>query len=245
MNIVFLREHNRVAGLLAARVPGLGRRPALRDRPATIMIVLLLKLVVEEYIMPHRPVRLRRSRAVPFIADEERWNRPNWFAIEFNLLYRWHSLVPDAIGDGAGGADLAGVPQQQPTGDLARASSRWWRSARGPGPAGSACSTRRRSSSTGRRRTGRRVEERTIALMRQARLRSFNDYREAYGLRRMTSFDDLTSDPRSSERLEALYGDIDKLEWYVGDLRRGLPRLHDDGRAADRRWSPTTPSRRR
>ena len=38
---------------------------------------------------------------VPFMADGAPWNRSNWIAIEFNLLYRWHSLVPDWIGEGA------------------------------------------------------------------------------------------------------------------------------------------------
>ena len=63
------------------------------------MIVLLLKLVVEEYIKHIGPFDFP-IEAVPFIADGERWNRPNWIAIEFNLLYRWHMLVPDAIGEG-------------------------------------------------------------------------------------------------------------------------------------------------
>jgi prostaglandin-endoperoxide synthase 2 len=34
----------------------------------------------------------------------------------------------------------------------------------------------------------------TVDLMRKARLRSFNDYREAYGLRPLTSFEELTAD---------------------------------------------------
>ena len=34
---------------------------------------------------------------VPFLADGQLWNRSNWCAIEFDLLYRWHPLAPDAI----------------------------------------------------------------------------------------------------------------------------------------------------
>ena len=52
---------------------------------------------------------------------------------------------------------------------------------------------------------------------------SFNDYREAYGLSRLASFDDLTSDAEVRERLEALYGDIEKLEWYVGIFAEDYP----------------------
>ena len=63
--------------------------------------MLLLKLVVEEYIRHIGPFDFA-IEAVPFIADEERWNRSNWIAIEFNLLYRWHSLVPSTLELGGG-----------------------------------------------------------------------------------------------------------------------------------------------
>ena len=59
--------------------------------------------------------------------------------------------------------------------------------------------------------------------MRETRLRSFNDYREAYGLSRLAGFDELTSDTDVRQRLEALYGDIDKLEWYVGIFAEDYP----------------------
>ena len=72
-----------------------------------ILIVMLLKLVVEEYITHIGPFNFP-IEAVPFIADEERWDRTNWCAIEFNLLYRWHSLVPDTIGTGPGALDATG-----------------------------------------------------------------------------------------------------------------------------------------
>ena len=31
------------------------------------------------------------------MAARKPWNRSNWIAVEFNLLYRWHSLVPDTV----------------------------------------------------------------------------------------------------------------------------------------------------
>ena len=68
------------------------------------------------------------------------------------------------------------------------------------------------------------LEERTIALMRQARLRSFNDYRESYGLTRLTQLRRAHVGPDVQERLEALYGDdIDDLEWYVGIFAEDYP----------------------
>lgn len=68
------------------------------------------------------------------------------------------------------------------------------------------------------------VEERTIGLMRQARLRSFNDYREAFGLGRLTSFAGLTGDVEVQQKLARLYGDVDAVEWYVGIFAEDYPR---------------------
>jgi prostaglandin-endoperoxide synthase 2 len=67
------------------------------------------------------------------------------------------------------------------------------------------------------------VEEVTVTLMREARLRSYNDYREAYGLKPMTKWTQLTRDQDVIARLTELYGDIDQLEWYVGIFAEEYP----------------------
>lgn len=221
MNTVFLREHNRVAGLLASEYPDWDD-DRLFETTRMIMIVLELKLVVEEYIRHIGPFDFA-IETVPFIADRERWNRPNWIAIEFNLLYRWHSLVPDAIGEGAEALTWQEFMNNNPL-----------VISRGVESLVEQCS-RSRAGKIGLLNTPKflvdrstpdhpSLEERTIALMRQARLRSFNDYRESYGLTRMTSFADLTSDLELRGRLEALYDrDIDNLEWYVGIFAEDYP----------------------
>jgi prostaglandin-endoperoxide synthase 2 len=159
---------------------------------------------------------------VPFIADEERWNRPNWCAIEFNLLYRWHPLVPDTIGTGSDALDATGFRNNNPLvlekgieAIMAMCSNE---------PAGrigllNTPAFLVESSNP----EWPSVEEVTVALMRNARLRSFNDYREAYGLSRLTNFEELTPNSEVRQRLEALYGDIDKLEWYVGIFAEDYP----------------------
>jgi prostaglandin-endoperoxide synthase 2 len=192
------------------------------------MTVLLLKLVVEEYIRHIGPFDFA-IETVPFIADEERWNRPNWIAIEFNLLYRWHPLVPDEIADGDGDGDGDGALR--------------WPDFLNNNPLVISRGLASLVAQTSRARAGKigllntptflvdrsapdhpSLEERTIALMRQARLRSFNDYRESYGLSRLQSFDELTADATVRERLEALYGnDIERLEWYVGIFAEDYP----------------------
>lgn len=221
LNTLFLREHNRVAGLLASEQPDWDDDRVF-ETTRNIMIVLLLKLVVEEYIRHIGPFDFP-IEAVPLIADEERWNRPNWIAIEFNLLYRWHSLVPDAIGDGADALTPVEFLNNNPL-----------VISQGIDAVIARCS-KERTGKIGLLNTPAflvdrstpdhpSLEERTIALMRQARLRPFNDYRESYGLPRLRSFAELTSHPVLRERLEQLYDhDIDKLEWYVGIFAEDYP----------------------
>jgi prostaglandin-endoperoxide synthase 2 len=212
MNIVFLREHNRVAGLLAAENPEWDDERVFQTA-RNILIVMLLKLVVEEYITHIGPFNFPLE-VVPLIADEERWNRTNWCAIEFNLLYRWHPLVPDTIGTGPNALDATGfrnnntlVLEQGIEAITAMCSKE---------PAGKICLLNTPAFLVDNSPYGPSVEQVTVGLTRKARLRSFNDYREAYGLSRLASFDDLTSNAEVKQRLKALYGDIDKLEWYVG-----------------------------
>jgi hypothetical protein len=52
--------------------------------------------------------------------------------------------------------------------------------------------------------------------MRFARLQSYNAYRQRFGLPPKKDWADLTADVDVQERLAALYGDIEDLEWYVG-----------------------------
>jgi prostaglandin-endoperoxide synthase 2 len=220
LNIVFIREHNRLADMLATDNPDWDDE-RLFQTARNIVIVLLLKLVVEEYIEHigpwDTPIEL-----VPFIADEQRWNRPNWCAVEFNILYRWHSLVPDAIGEGP---DLIAAADWRNNNPLILSA--------GLENLLAFCS-KQRSGKIGLFNTPTflvdrstpdwpSVQERTVTLSRQARLRSFNDYRAAYGLHRYTSFDQLTQHQITRERLRALYPTVDDVEWYVGIFAEDYP----------------------
>lgn len=72
MNIVWLREHNRLAGILAEQNSGWDDE-RLFQTARNIAIVLLLKLVVEKHIAHIGPFDFP-IEAVPLIADGERWN---------------------------------------------------------------------------------------------------------------------------------------------------------------------------
>lgn len=212
MNVVFLREHNRVAGRLAAEHPDWDD-DRLFETARNILIVLLLKLVVEEYIAHIAPYEFP-FEVVKNIADGERWNRTNWCAIEFNLLYRWHSLVPDTIGDGSGKL----TPVEFRNNNMLVVTE-------GVESLMTRCSTSR-AGRIGLQNTPAflvdatnpwpSVEAATVAQMRAARLQPYNAYRSAYGMDPVESFAQLTHDPALSARLEALYANVDDVEWYVG-----------------------------
>jgi len=223
LNVVFLREHNRIACTLAAAHAGdqSWDNDRLFETTRNIMIVMLLNLVVEEYIRHIAPFDFP-LRNVPFIADGARWNRSNWCTIEFNLLYRWHSLVPDSIGSGD---DTLTAHDFRDNNQLVFS--------RGIESLITQCS-QARAGKIGLLNTPAflidrsrpdwpSVEERTVALMREARLRSYNDYREHFGLRRFTTLSQLTADEDLQKRLDALYGDIDNVEWYVGIFAEDYP----------------------
>jgi len=100
LNTIFLREHNRLARELATTYPELARATNgddwLFETARNINIVMLLKVIVEDYIahLAGSPFKLRLEQG---FADRCKWYRTNRIAIEFNLLYRWHAMVPDSF----------------------------------------------------------------------------------------------------------------------------------------------------
>jgi prostaglandin-endoperoxide synthase 2 len=95
ISTIFIREHNRICGLLAAKFPAWDDA-RLFETARNINIVMLLCLVINEYInhIAQSPFKLSLERN---FAERQTWYRANRIAIEFDLLYRWHSLVPSVL----------------------------------------------------------------------------------------------------------------------------------------------------
>lgn len=55
-----------------------------------------------------------------------------------------------------------------------------------------------------------------MAKCREYELASYNDYREYFGFGRVTSFEQITTDPVVQNRLKSVYGHVDKIEYYPG-----------------------------
>jgi prostaglandin-endoperoxide synthase 2 len=225
MNTLMLREHNRICDLLKEAYPAWDDE-RLFQTARNIMVVLLIKVVLADYVSRFTQFGFTLDPS-PDLAERQRWYRTNWISLEFNLLYRWHSMVPENYRVGNKSYPLDAFRNNTPLAIQ-----------HGIGKLITAASTQR-AGRIGLHNThsyffhplpvgddNRSVMERSIAMGRQARLRPFNDYREAFSMPRLRSFEELTEDSELQRELKDLYKDrIDDLEWQVGIFAED----HDEG----------------
>ncbi len=205
-NVLFLREHNRIARLLKQTYPG-WHNDQIFETTRNIVTVVLLKIVVEEYINHITPIPFRFALTADGFTKEP-WFRTNWMAIEFNLLYRWHPLVPSTFT--LDGTDLTIEQTLSNTRALTSAGLGRFMADASEQPAGR----------VGLFNTDRALvvaaDRPSIEQGRVAQLRSYNDYRVLCGQSRCKSFRELNSDPKVQAGLAAVYDGIDDVEFYVG-----------------------------
>ncbi len=204
ISTIFMREHNRICDELRERYPTFDDE-RLFQTARMINIVLLLKLIVEDYInhiLGKKLFVLDHS-----FAEKEHWYRANWIALEFDLLYRWHALVPDAIR--VNGSDV--LPSEFRTNnalleELGVAALITTASTQAAGKIG--------LGNTPGFLLG--AEYQSLRMGRDFRLRTYNEYRRQFRLDPLDRYDQLTSDAELRAKLEALYGPIENLEYLVG-----------------------------
>jgi prostaglandin-endoperoxide synthase 2 len=205
MNTLFLREHNRLAGVLERENPGWDDERVFQIA-RNINIAQFIKIVVEQYINHITPLPFSLTFD-PEVVWTANWNRPNWITVEFSLLYRWHSLMPDAIrwptGDvplgqfGLDNTPLLGVGLEaafaaaaaQPAGELGALNTA---------------------------EPLMQVEWLAVDQARKNRLDTYNNYRRAFGLDPAERFEDITGSPAVQGMLERLYQHPENVEFYPG-----------------------------
>ena len=212
INTLFLREHNRLCAEIGKAHPDFDDERLFQTARA-VNIVQLIKVVVEEYINHISPYWFK-LRADPTPSYTSIWNRENWIPVEFNLLYRWHSMVPDiARWRGAdfpmAGARFGNEPMLRD----------------GLGAALDAASTSN-AWRIGLFNTAEMLQPVEAASVRQGRanrLASYNDYREVMQYPRVTRFEQISGDPDVVEALRDLYGNVDQVEFFVGLFAEDAP----------------------
>lgn len=203
LNTLFLREHNRLAGIIASELPGWDDQRVF-DAARASVTVMFIKIVVEEYInhINSTPLKLTSD---PSGAWRAGWNRPNWITAEFSLLYRWHSLIPEKM-VWAGEAQPGGVLRLNNAlliaGGLANAF---------------ADMSANRATELSLHNTANFLVDVEISAVKQGqenRIAPFTRYQRAFGHKVARSFADVTPDPGVQAELRALYGEVERLEFY-------------------------------
>lgn len=215
INVLLLREHNRLAGKLETANPAWDDERVFQTA-RNILIVMFITIVVEEYIN-HINTSVFKFRADPSVAWHAKWNKPNWMTAEFSLLYRWHSLIPETfVWDGtpvSGGSLILDNTRLLQSGlaDAFVTTSANHATMLGIG-------------NTATFTVG--FEQKAVNQARDNDIATYNDYRLAMKLDPAKSFDDVigkTNDPAERARraslsaeLKRLYGKVENLEYYVG-----------------------------
>lgn len=205
MNTLLLREHNRIAGEIERRNPTWNDERVFQTA-RNIMIPIFIKIVIEQYINHITPLPFS-VRADPSLAWHADWNRPNWITVEFSLLYRWHSLMPETI--------------EWPTRDIA---IKDFTLDNGPLlevglDAAFSAAAEQNSGELGAFNTADfllPIEALAIKQARTNRLDTYNKYRAHFGLSKATTFSDITGNPEVAGLLRSLYGHPDNVEFYPG-----------------------------
>ena len=206
ISTVFIREHNRICDKLAAKNTS-WNDDRLFQTARNINIVMLLNLVINEYInhLAQSPFRLSLERR---FAESRTWYRANRIAIEFDLLYRWHSLTPDTLT--MDGRKLAGNDYRFNNALLEEKGVEALIAAASREPAG-------------RVGIGNNpdflydAEKAAHQFARDQRVRPFAEYQEAFGEDVVSDFKDLAGDTPLAKKLEQLYpGGVKDVEFLVG-----------------------------
>jgi len=202
MNVVFLRAHNAVARRISHANPDWNSDQVF-ETARNVMIVLLLKIVISDYIRHISPLDLPLEFQKG-LAEKENWYRPNRISIEFNLLYRWHGLVPDSFSFLNSVGEIRHNNQWLIDQGVARTIELFSNERAGKIVLGNTPTFLKL------------VEKDTINLMRASKLATYNEYRINAGLAPISRFSDMSDSTAICDQLKSLYADVNSVEWYIG-----------------------------
>jgi prostaglandin-endoperoxide synthase 2 len=232
LNTIFLREHNRLARAMAQDPSCQGWDDERLFQTARLAnIAQYLRIIIEDYIAHISPTHFKMFVDVGW-AEKEDWYRTNRISVEFNLLYRWHQLIPETLSDAVTDLDHKGfrfnnqvLVERGVDACIALASKQ---------PAG-AISLRNTTEFLVDADAG------AVTKSRNWRLQSYQAYRRRFGMPPARDFYDLTGEKQPQKgqvdttlaaKLSDLYSnDVDTVEYLIGllaerrDARDVLPPL--------------------
>lgn len=217
LSTMSVREHNRVADELRWR-HGDWDDDRLFETARIIMVRNVLQIVVEDYINHLAGgVRFELDRG---FAEQQDWYRSNRISLEFNLLYRWHSLVPEKLS-----IDGSSYSHQDFRFNNALLETH------GVEHCINAASTQH----AGRIQLYNtpeflwRAEHASLDMARTFRLRPFVDYCDRFSQKPPESIEELVhGDERAVADLTRLYGTVDRIELPVGLIAQARAKGSED-----------------
>ena len=214
LNTLLLREHNRIAWVLDRENPEWDDERVFQTA-RNINVVLYLKLIIEEYVN-HIVSSGFQFKVKP---GKWLWNAPwykrNMLSVEFAVLYRWHSLVPNTF-DWNG--NRFGIMQEVFNNSLMLQAGGLRETFIQISANRSTCFIPFNTSDALLTR-----ERKSLEQSRVNRLRPYADYCEYLGMPRPKTFGDITSDPEVQDKLRKLYCTPDRVEFYVGLIAADPP----------------------
>lgn len=215
INILFLRLHNKVASLLKEK-EGITNDERLFQTTRNILIVLLIKVTIEDYVNHLKPFKWMKFVFDTSYAEKQNWYRSNWISSEFNLAYRWHSLIPDYFS--LNGKVLETKKDFRYNNEVV---------------------LKNELSSIFNQLSYQKAGKITLANSpdfmygaeisglynsRALRLASFKRYKEKFNGKKITQIKDITKDKQKQDILKSIYGNnVDDIEFFVGLLAEDAP----------------------
>lgn len=206
---IWLREHNRVCDILKSVHPHWDDEQ-LFQTARLIVIGETIRIVIEEYVQQLSGYHMK-LKFDPRMLHHTDFQYGNRIALEFDHLYHWHPLMPDALiinGDTLTYQQFifnTSVIIHYGIEKLVSAFSRQRAGQIGGGH--------------NLHPVVAHVAVKTIEASRLLRVQPFNEYRKRFNLKPYESFREFSDDKDIVHQLEELYhGDINALEFYPGLL---------------------------
>ncbi|APT40274.1 Rh10 [macacine betaherpesvirus 3] len=205
---IWLREHNRVCDVLKREHPEWSDEQ-LFQTTRLIIIGETINIIVTQYVQQLSGYHFQLLFK-PELLFGTSFQYQNRIFSEFNMLYHWHSLMPDAFEIDKTKYDYINFVYNNSilmTHGITQLVESFTKQIAG-----------RISGGRNVPPALRRVSRAAIEHGREMRFQSLNQYRKRFSLKPYESFEELTGEKEIAAELRALYGDIEAVELYTGFL---------------------------